>query len=370
MAICFFGAYDPFYPRTAILCRGLKLLGATLYEWRLPAVKSWIRYPLGLAQAPFKLVKVAQGTYFFVPAFGHKDVPLAFLMGRLVSSPIIFDPLASRYETKIIDWQRKSHDSLTARWNYLLDRFSMKLADLVLADTEAHAHYYCREFGLKNDRLQVLPVGFDDSLWRPSMAINQPQDKPFTAVFFGSFLPLHGVDQIAKAALIVSEKEPSIRFFFIGTGQTFPQVRRLLAKADPKRIQFLGWIKEKKMIKIIEKEASLCFGLFGQTPKAKRVVPHKIFQAMALRKPVLTLDTPAVREFFTHGQNIYLCPQANPETIAASLIELYHQEDLRQRIAQGGYELVWEKFTPLTLAKSLVLILEKQGKQKKWTVSI
>lgn len=361
MAICFFGAFDPFYPRTAILRRGLKLQGQTFVDWRLPlGLKAWTRYPLGISQALFNQLKISKRTCLFIPSFGHKDVPLAFLIAQLRSNPIIFDPLASRYETKILDWQRKSPDSLSAKWNYFLDQLALKLANLVLADTKAHRDYYYQEFGLNSQKVAVLPVGFDDSLWQAGTEISLRDGRGMTIVFFGSFLPLHGIERMARAALIVVKKEPLVRFLFIGSGQTFPLVKNIVARDPTERIQLLGWMKETKMVDLIRREADLCFGLFGQTPKAQRVVPHKIFQAMALGKPVITLDTPAVREFFTPGENIYLCSSAEPEAIAHSLIDLYHNPKMRQKIAREGHRLVHEKFTPKVLGQSLLTILEEK----------
>ncbi len=361
MAICFFGAFDPFYPRTAIIRRGLLLQGQTFFNWRLPhRLKAWARYPLGLGQALINCPKLDKGTFFFVPAFGHKDVPLAFLIARIRSNPVIFDPLASRYETKILDWQRKSPDSASAKWNYILDLLSLKLADLILADTEAHRIYYCQTFGLNAKKVAVLPVGFDDSLWQLGNEVISKSNRTMTVVFFGSFLPLHGVDRMAQAALIVVKKEPYIRFLFIGTGQTFNKVKNILAKDTTRRIQLLGWMEEPKIVDLVKREADLCLGLFGETPKAQRVVPHKVFQAMALGKPVMTLDTPAIREFFTPGENIYLCFSSEPEVIAQSLIELYHNPERRQKIGSEGYRLVHEKFSPKVLGQSLLNILEEK----------
>lgn len=361
MSICFFGAFDPFYPRTAILRRGLKLNNQTFYDWRLPlGLKAWGRYPLGLCQTFLNFPKVRGKTCLFVPSFGHKDVPLAFLIARMRSNLVLFDPLASRYETKILDWQRKSPDSLSAKWNYWLDQLSLKLADLVLADTQAHREYYCQEFGLDLKKVAVLPVGFDDSLWQSEAKMSLGNDRTMTIVFFGSFLPLHGVDRLARAALMLVQKEPLVRFLFIGSGQTFPLVKKIIAQDPTGRIKLLGWMKERQMVELIKREADLCLGLFGQTPKALRVVPHKVFQAMALGKPVVTLDTPAIREFFVHGENIYLCSSAEPEAIAQSLLELYHCPEMRRKIAGEGQSLVWEKFTPKALGRSLLTILEEK----------
>ena len=359
MTVCFFGAFDPSYPRTAILRRGLKINGQAWYDWRLPAgLKAWARYPLGLAQALVNQPQLGKMACLFVPSFGHKDVPLAYLLSRKKTIPLIFDPLASRYETKILDWRRKPPDSLTARWNYFLDKLSFRLADLVLADTRAHRDYYCQEFGLEASRVAILPVGFDDSLWSARNENHQEEKKPFTVVFFGSFLPLHGVEEMARAALIAIRREPSMRFLFIGSGQTFPLVSNLLMGERSGRIQLLGWMRERQLVQLIRREAHVCFGLFGPTPKASRVVPHKIFQAMALGKAVITLDTPAIREFFTHGENIYLCPSAEPEAIAHGLIELYSQPEMRQKIAENSRQLVYKKFNPQALGKTFISLIE------------
>ncbi len=361
MELCFFGAYDPFYPRIAILRRGLKLNSKTVFEWRLPlGLKSWARYPLCLLRvvcSPACLGK-RRGA-LFVPSFGHKDVPLAFLLTRLLARPLIFDPLASRYETKITDWRRKREESWTAWWNRVLDRLAMRMADLTLADTKTHQDYYIQEFGLRREKTAVLPVGFDDSLWHLENMV-RPKSEKFTVVFFGSFLPLHGAEQIVQAAFLLSAEKPNLRFLLIGSGQTWPRIRSLLEGARPENLLLWGWLPETRLAHIVAKEADLCLGLFGATPKARRVVPHKVFQAMALGKPVLTLDTPAVREFFRHQEEIYLCPSAEPEAIAESILALQQQEELRQKIARQGKALVWEKYSPASLGRVLIELIEKR----------
>ncbi|MDH7511518.1 MAG: glycosyltransferase [Clostridiales bacterium] len=363
MDICFFGGYDSDYPRNSILRRGLKANDVPVFEAHIRrGHKFWVRYPLlVLRWLRHGRRRAALPSLLFIPEFCQKDVFLARAIAGLFSKRIVFDPLASRYETKVLDWQRKPEGSLAAWWNRLIDRLAFKSSDLVLADTEAHKKYYCREFGVSPWKVAVMPVGFDDRVFTQSLAqrrkLSCQRESPFTVLFFGSFLPLHGVETAAEAAFHVWKKDKTVRFTFIGSGQTYPRTRKMASDFGLTNISFEGWINQVALAEKIASEADICLGIFGRTEKASRVVPHKIFQAMALRKPVITGRTPAAREFFTHGKDIYFCPAGDPESLARAILELREDVAHRDEIARGGYELAWQRFTPQRLGSRLREIL-------------
>jgi glycosyltransferase involved in cell wall biosynthesis len=356
MRLCFFGAYDPGYPRHTVIKKGLRLNGVEVSEcWLPPKYKFWLRYPL---LASRYLSSYAGHNVFFVPEFCQKDVPLSKILSIFSSKKIVFDPLAGRFETKIIDWKRKPVNSWQARLNFKIDFWAFRLSDLILADTQAHKDYFCQKYGLPSKKVEVLPVGFDDDLFRPFAA--EGKEKLFTVLFFGSFLPLHGVDCILEAAKIVSSEEPSIQFRLVGSGQTLPLAQDLASKHGLSSVLFEGWLPQSVLPHKIA-SSDICLGIFGKTEKAKRVVPHKIFQSMGMRKPVITGRTPAVEEFFSHRENIFLIPESNPDLLAQAILKLKRDEDLREGIAERGYRLVSHKFSPEAVGRTLIKILEKNS---------
>ena len=136
MRLCFFGAYDSEYPRNTVIKKGLRLNGVEVSEcWLPPKYKFWLRYPL---LASRYLSSYTRHNLFFVPEFCQKDVPLVKILSLFSSRKIVFDPLAGRFETKIIDWKRKPLNSWQARLNFKIDYWAFKLSDLILADTQAH----------------------------------------------------------------------------------------------------------------------------------------------------------------------------------------------------------------------------------------
>jgi glycosyltransferase involved in cell wall biosynthesis len=357
MRITFFGAYDPAYPRNAVIRKGLRLNGVDVRECRVaPKFKFWARYPLLLCR--WRRLP----DFLFVPEFCQKDVPLAAFMGLLTARPVIFDPLAARYETKIVDWKWKPADSPAAWWNSRIDRAAFAAAGLVLADTEAHKSYYCETYGLRRDKVEVLPLGYDDGLfkprdWRADAAAGRSGGS-FEVLFYGSFLPLHGADVIIGAARILASKDPSVRFKLVGSGRTLADVRGAAAAAALNNVEFIGWMPARELPKIIG-AADVCLGIFGRTEKAGRVVPHKIFQSMGMGKPVITARTPAVEEFFEHGKNIYFCDDPLAESLAEAVLALKQDATFRNGIARRGHELVTENYSPRAIGRRLLEISAK-----------
>jgi glycosyltransferase involved in cell wall biosynthesis len=383
MKVEFFGGYDSNYPRNAVLRRGLALNGIEVAECRVrPGFKFWVRYPLLFSRwlsrsrtdsqslsgssspsaAPSfsssrHPASFARRAYFFVPEFCQKDVPLVRLLSAFSSRKVVFDPLASRFETKIVDWGWKPEGTLAAWWNKAIDRWAFRLSDLIIADTQAHRDYYCRQFKLNPEKIAVIPVGFDDRIFKKELSGRRPVTRvgvsPFTVLFFGSFLPLHGVETVVEAARRVAKEDTSIQFELIGSGRTFDRIRRLASELNLTNIRFIGWMEQDELAERIAARADICLGIFGRTEKAGRVVPHKVFQSMALGKPVVTARTPAAEEFFRHRENIFFCSPGEPEQLAQAVLELSRNSELRARIARNGYELAWERFHPGAIGAAL-----------------
>ena len=358
MKLCFIGGYDPYYPRNFVLRKGLKRIGLDISECRAPAgYKFWLRYPLLCFKA---MSCLDHHNFFLVPEFCQKDIPLAKFLARLASTRVIFDPLASRYETKILDWKRKSPNSWTAWWNFKIDSLAFRLSDLILADTQTHKNYYCQQYGLSRGKVEVLPLGYDNDLYKPQPERkSQPSTKAFEVLFFGSFLPLHGVETIIEAARIVADTGRSLNFRLIGSGQTFSRALALVSEWKLTNVHFEGW-QPQAVLPLKIGSAQICLGVFGQGEKVKRVVPHKIFQSLACRRAVITLKTPASEEFFSHKENIYFCSKADASQLAQAIVELKEDSELRERIASNGYYLVKEKFNPAAGALKLLKILNKR----------
>jgi glycosyltransferase involved in cell wall biosynthesis len=94
-------------------------------------------------------------------------------------------------------------------------------------------------------------------------------------------------------------------------------------------------------------------------PKAARVISTKTFQFMAMRKPTIIADNPATRELFVSGENAYMVPMGDSEALANAIKVLIEDNDINQKIADGGYQLLNQRLSTEAIADDLNLFIKQ-----------
>ncbi len=369
MKICYFGTYEKNYPLNNIIIKGLKKNGVEVKEchialWEKHKNKhgdflklfSLIKLSVNLAVAYLKLghkfLKECRNINTVIVGYiGQLDIFwLKFLILFRKNKPkIIFIPLVSLYDTAVIDRGLSGKKNIFAKLLFYLDKYSFKVADLIILDTNEHIKYICNLFNLDKNKFKRVWVGADEDVFyskcsSPDKGKNYPPpDKgglgggKFTVLFFGKYIPLHGLEYIIKAAKLL-ENEKDIRFRMIGNGQLYDKITKLSKDLDLKNIDFIEWIEYNKLVNEINK-ADAILGIFGGTEKSLRVIPNKVFQAIACKKAAITGDSLAIKELFTNRKNILLCENKNEESLKNAILELRDDNRLREKIAEGGYRV-------------------------------
>jgi glycosyltransferase involved in cell wall biosynthesis len=275
---------------------------------------------LRLAAAEARLlIRRPRGFDAFVVGYpGHLDLTAA--RRAAAERPVVFNPLVSLADTLVGDRGRFRTGSLAARALERIDRHAFRSADLVVADTDAHALFLGQLSG--RDDIAVCFVGAEDRLFTPGW---KPRE-PFTALFVGKLIPLQGVETILSAARAAAD----IRFRIVGSGQ----LGALLADPPP-NVEHVTWVDYERLPEEI-RTAGCALGIFGTTAKAQRVIPNKAFQALACGAPLITADTPAARELLVHDESALLVPPGDAAALATAIRRLAADPDLAHRIAAGG----------------------------------
>jgi glycosyltransferase involved in cell wall biosynthesis len=329
MRILYFGTYERDYPRNAQVISCLRRAGvevveqhAGVWEGRRESWRAGLGAAARLAAAELRLLR-RQHTDFdalIVGYPGHLDLPAARRVAR--GRPVVFNPLVSLSDTFVVDRGRFRPGSLPARALTAIDRRALRSADLVVADTRADADYLARLAGLPPDRIEVCFVGAEERLFRPGWS----PEKPFTCLFVGKLIPLHGVETILEAA----RAAPELSLRIVGSGQLEP-----LLSERPANVEWLRWVEYERLPGELRR-AGCALGIFGTSDKARRVIPNKAFQALACGTPLVTGDTPAARELLVPDESALIVPPGDPEALAAALRRLASDDELALRLSEGG----------------------------------
>ena len=284
---------DGAYSRDRVVYRLLAQLGATLRVFS-PGLSA-----LGDLEAALRVHEDVD--LVWVPCFRQRDLLAARRFAHRRSIPLVFDPLISAYDKQVNEREKFAEGSAAARKLLARERRQFAGADLVIADTVGHASYFHETLGVPRERLLVLPVGADESLFRPAPPRAIGQDEPVRVLFYGSFIRLHGVPTIVAA--LRDYAGPPIQCRFIGAGPMRAEAEAALRDIDPARVgvAFEDWLAFETLPQRIA-ATDLVLGIFGTTPKALRVVPNKVYQALAMGRPVITAQSPAYDASFRSGE--------------------------------------------------------------------
>ena len=283
---------------------------------------------------PQLILKLRREDYdlVFVGFYGYLLMPW---VRRLTQRPIIFDAFVSNYDTLCFDRQLFHPYSFAGRLALRFDVTACNAADRVLLDTASHAAYFAETLKLPADRLHHLYVGCNEDMFFPRQAGRS--DGQFRVLYYSSYLPLHGVEHIITAAKLLRDRE-NVRFRLIGRGMRYAAVHQLAQRLSTSNVEFVPPVPYAQLPSEIA-AADLCLGgPFGNTPKARRIIPGKTFQLLAMARPVIAADTPGNRELLTHGQSAYLVPLADPEALAAAIVRLQDDVVQREALAAGGHQ--------------------------------
>lgn len=357
MKVCFFGSYVkdsygiPSGNGGELLKKILQAQNVEVIECHQPVkkissllssyIKLWTRH------------KKLDYDIMLIPWRGVLTLPLAKLIHK---KPIIYFPAFSIFDTLVHDRKTIEKNSVKAKFAHFVDKLACKWVDRVVLESTEEINYFVKEFNLPKGKFRQLPLAADESIFVP-LSFKELK-KEFVVLFFGSFIPLHGIDTIVKSAEIL-QNQSEISFLICGDGQTKPSIENFIQEKKLPNIQLVGLVSKEKLLEHI-KNGDVCLGIFGDTNKAKKVVTNKAFQILASKKPLITMESPAATEsHLKNDVNCLLVPSSNPEKLAEAILSLKNNPEKRKQIALQGYQTYMENLSMGVVGKYLIKIIEE-----------
>lgn len=173
-------------------------------------------------------------------------------------------------------------------------------------------------------------------------------------IFIARLLAEKGIHDYIKAAKIVKEKYPSVKFTILGAidkealGSLKEEELENLVKTNI--IEYPGHVSN--VSEWIENSS-----VFVLPSYYREGVPRSTQEAMAIGRAVITTDVPGCRETVVDGVNGFLVPKWNPEALAEKMIYFIENPDQIQVMGAESYKIAVEKFDAEKVNQRLVNML-------------
>lgn len=292
---------------------------------------------------------------------GHFDVLFAFVIGKIFSKKVVFNPLLIFYTGFVEEQKILNKEGILAKLLKWGESLIYKMVDLTIADTPYQENFLIRDFGVPKDKIKCVPIGADDTVYTYTPYTNTKGHK-LNVMYYGLYSPIHGVQYIMEAANKLKENK-DITFTMVGNGQSFQKNYDLAQKLKLTNVKFYHDTPEPEHVAILQ-TADVFLGFLEDHPTVERVIPNKVYQGLSLNKVVLTADAPVIRSVFRNQENIVTIKPKSVDELVEALEKLSQKPALRTKIAQNGYQLFTQKFSSKAVGKLLIKYMTEAVEKK------
>ncbi|MBN2093224.1 glycosyltransferase family 4 protein [candidate division KSB1 bacterium] len=267
---------------------------------------------------------------------------------RIKECPIVFD-----FADDYIDMLRYEIGSLQKLQilrlaKYLLDQM-FKRSDMTLAVSNVLLEKL-------NYPSRLLPNGVDLSEF--TIGSGQDLSKNYTRPiigFIGSFEYFIDFDLILSAA----KRLPEMTFLMVGSGRETPKIQERIERDSLRNIVLTGGKPHYEIGKYID-IMDVCLNIFKKIPVSHRACPIKLFEYLAMKKPVISTRLDEVQKIDTG----YLWYADTVEELVNTVRQIVDNADTTQKFIQKGFESVQNQYNWEVIARDFVSIVEEISQKK------
>lgn len=249
-----------------------------------------------------------------------------------------------------------------------IEAWAYRKADLVVPVTDGFVHHIRKD--RKEKPIAVIKNGVDLQQFatadRQAVAAFRKEyglGDRFIAAYVGTHGMAHGLDIILDAAEKLRSR-PDIVFLTVGDGAERKHLEADCAQRGLSNVMILGQ-QPKAMMPIVWGASDAALVLLRKSDTFKTVIPSKIFEAMALRCPIiLGVEGEALALVASANAGLPITPGDAGE-LADAVVRLADDAGLRERIGSDARAFVVQNFERRVLALRYLDLMAQAVGQKR-----
>jgi glycosyltransferase involved in cell wall biosynthesis len=323
-----------------------------------------------LASAAILLKRSLRKKYDLIYINNMPDVLVACaLPHKLMGTRVILDmhdPMPELMAT-IFNASPKGKSIRLLKW---MEKWSMARADKVvtvnLACQRIFAGRSCAE-----DKVAVIMNSPDENLFRYRSADSYPErsnaDRPFVIMYHGALVERNGVDLAVEAVARIHDRAPNTQLHIYGASNQYAEA--VMQSARKRGLeQCVLYFGQKSLEEIVQAIQACDVGVIPNRRNAFTDIntPTRIFEYLALGKPVVAPSTPGIQHYFDKDSLLFFESGNVGELADRIAFAISHPAETR-RITERGQEVYrrhrWERERDTLLATAEALLTTGEAAQ-------
>ena len=211
-----------------------------------------------------------------------------------------------------------------------------------------------REFHVPREHLLYVTNGVDLEMFKPENC-RKEVSCIYKLFFVGYVNPDCGVGTLLEATSLLKDRIGDLKLVLVGFTQP-DEVIWLEGEIDRlglhEHVDFLGIVESAEIPNLIA-ASDICIHPFPATKDLDSVYPIKVYEYLAMSKPVISSDLTATRKIIKDGVNGILVKPEDPVAMAEAIQRIFEDRDLRQRFEQNARPSV-EAFSWQVINKKII----------------
>ncbi len=245
------------------------------------------------------------------------------------------------------NWSRLVFEKLAQK----IERIAFENADIIGVVSEVTRDQII-PLGAREDRIVVNPNGADINAFSPnidgsSVLTEFDLKNKIVIGFIGTFTRWHGVEVLFEAALQIVSAKPNIVFLLIGDGNLKANLENKTCELNlANKIIFTGIIPHEEAPKYLSACDILVSPHLGfETGQKFFGSPTKLFEYMAMGKPIIASDLEQIGKIIQHKVNGIKVKPGNATELASAILDLIEDKQLRLIIGTNARHDAEKNFT-------------------------
>ncbi|MHA1312220.1 MAG: glycosyltransferase family 4 protein [Candidatus Helarchaeota archaeon] len=266
---------------------------------------------------------------------------IGFTVVKLLNKPFImaYPDLISDYAQNLIGTMS---NGLINRILKQIERILLLKSPRIFTVTE-YLKKYLLSIKIKKEIIKVISNGVDTTVFDANINGNEIRKKyklqeKFVVIYVGHIEKWAGIEDIIDCAKKL--ENDYISFLIVGDGNLRPKFE----KEHRKNVIFTGLQPYNEVPKFIAASDAAIL-TFPKTPTSYGASPLKLFEYMAMKKPVITTYIDGINEIIKNYKNGIVIQHNNINKLVKSILWLKDNPDETEKLGKNGYQTIKNKFT-------------------------